>query len=700
MLPRLVVVAAVALLLAPGASAAGDPCRSIAPVPQYRDWPRIHSRIRQDPRQEAFIRRLVGAMTLEQKVGQMTQAEFPSLHDEAARRYRSEEITRFALGSVLGGGGSTPFADRRAPVRAWLALADELWEAAPVVNVPAPRGRDRGPLAIRIPLLWGEDYVHGTQPTFGSTIYPHNIGLGATRNTCLVRDIAEATARGGRATGMDLTFSPSVAVARDDRWGRTYESFSEDPAVVRALGTAMTEGFMGIERDRRSFRGLMTSSKHYLADGGSTRGIDQGVVEAPQAELINVHAQGYFGTLEAGAQCVMVGFFGTPERGEMAGDRHLLTEVLKVKIGFDGFILSDWNAIAFIPGCTRSSCPQAVLAGIDMFMVPHDWKAFIASTVAQVRSGEIPMARIDDAVTRILRAKVRAGLFRQIRPSRREHAGDEDAIVNRPLARRAVRESLVLLKNDGHVLPLARGKRVLVVGKSADSIANQTGGWTLSWQGGPAPFARDAINANGDFPGGQSILSGLEEALGAANVTHRADAAGVDVSRFDAVIAVIGELPYAEMFGDIATADGNWRDPGNLARRTLEHGVRHPEDRAVLRAVSGRGVPVITVLVSGRALYTNAEINLSDAFVAAWLPGTEGGGIADVLVRRGDGAIDHDFVGRLPFSWPRAACQTEVNVGDAEYHPQFPFGYGLDYRSGGQVGRLDETPGPLEGCTD
>jgi beta-glucosidase len=394
----------------------------------------------------------------------------------------------------------------------------------------------------------------------------------------------------------------------------------------------------------------------------------------------------------------MVGFFSTPD-GKISGNRHLVTEILKDKIGFDGLVVSDYNAIGQVVGCTNDHCPQAVNAGIDLFMVPFDWRTFIPNTVADVRAGAIPMSRIDDAVTRILRVKLRAGLFELPRPSERELAGNPENLVARSLARRAVRESLVLLKNNGNVLPLQRDQKILVVGKSADSIQNQTGGWSLLWQGGPAPFAPDATNPNSDFPVGQSILSGIQETVGAGNVTFVPDATGVNVNDFDAVIAVIAEFPGSEVFFDIATSTGNWRDPDNLALRTMEFGVRHPDDRAVVAAVSGKGVPVVTVLLAGRVQYTNFEINRSDAFIAAWLPGTEGKGIADVIFRSPNGSVNHDFTGKLPFSWPRSACQTTVNVGDPDYHPQFALGYGLSYRARAGVGMLDETAGPTGGCT-
>ncbi len=539
-----------------------DDCRDIDDAPTYSDWPRIRSRIRKDQDQERFIARVVAAMTLEQKVGQMTQLELGAMRDGATGEYDFSPITELSLGSVLTGGGSWPNADKHAAVADWVGTADLIWQASPVITVPRKHGG--GSDEIRIPAFWGVDAVHGHQSVFGSTIFPHNIGIGATRNTCLAREIGATTTRAVRATGLDMTFGPCLAVVRDDRWGRTYEGYSEDPSVVRALGKAGNEGTLFGSRDSRrhggrvtSFPGIFTNAKHYIADGGSFRGIDQGVVPASESELINIHGQGYYGAFEAGAQVVMVGFFGWQDRGENIADEYLVNQVLKQKIGFDGMVLSDWNAISFVPGCTVDHCPAAVNAGVDMFMVPFDFRAFVENTVADVQAGTIPMSRIDDAVTRILRAKMRGGLFEMPQPSERELAGDEEAITNRPLARQAVRESLVLLKNNDGVLPLRRNKKILVVGKSADSIQNTTGGWSLTWQGGPAPFAPDDVNLNSDFPAGQSILSGIQEKVGEDNVTFSVDASGVDVTDYYAVIAVIGEFPYSEFFGDVATADGN-----------------------------------------------------------------------------------------------------------------------------------------------
>lgn len=671
----------------------GGSCTNIAPAPHYNNWPRIRSAIQPDERDEAWIQRVVQAMSLEQKVGQMTQAEIGSLWDAPTASYQLADLTHMAVGSVLNGGGSWPEANKHAAVSDWIHLADAIWDASPVVTVPGKRG----PTQVKIPAFWGIDAVHGNSNVFGATLFPHNIGLGATRDTCLMREIGEATQRAVRATGQDWAFGPCLAVVRDDRWGRSYESWSEDPGVVRAFAGAMNDGLMSVDRSGRSFRGIISTAKHYIADGGSTQGIDQGNVLASEAELMNIHAQGYYGALASGVQTVMVGFFSWQDQGKDAGNAHLVNEILKQKIGFDGLVLSDWNAIGQIDGCVNDHCPQAVNAGVDLFMVPQDWRTFIPNTVADVRAGLIPMSRIDDAVTRILRVKLRAGLFEAPRPSERDLANDPENLTDRALARRAVRESLVLLKNDGAVLPLRTDRKILVVGKTADSIQNQTGGWSLTWQGGPWLFGATDANLNSDFPNGESILAGIRDKVGAGNVTFSVDAAGVNVRDFDAVIAVLGETPYAENFGDVATALGN-QNSDNTALRTLELGVRLPEDRAVLQAVSGQGVPVVTVLVSGRALYANAELNLSSAFVAAWLPGTEGGGVADVLFRKHNGAAAYDFTGKLSVSWPRSACQTSLNVGDAIYDPQFAFGYGLTYRSHTHIGVLDETAGPLAGC--
>jgi beta-glucosidase len=621
------------------------------------DWQAIHSSVARDPALEAHIARMVESMTLEQKIGQMTQPEIKSASPDDVRRYY--------LGSVLNGGGSWPNGNKHASAADWVALAQRYYDASMATGMVTP-----------VPVIWGIDAIHGNSNVYGATLFPHNIGLGAAHDPALVGRIGAAVGKAVRATGINWVFAPTLAVVRDDRWGRTYESFSEDPQLVRSYAGPYVRGLQG---DFRGPANVVATAKHFIGDGGTDQGKDRGVNLSSRAQMINLHGQGYYGALAAGAQTVMASFnswndvAGGIDYGKMHGSRALLTDLLKTRFGFDGFVVSDWNGIAEVPGCRVDSCAQAINAGIDMVMVPDDWKAFIANTLAQVRSGEIPMARIDDAVTRILRVKLRAGLFGQP-PRANRYAGRQDALQARALARAAVRESLVLLKNESPALPLRRGAKVLVVGKSAASMAHQTGGWSLTWQG--------TDNTNADFPQADTVLAGLRAALGAANVTYSADAAHVDPARFDAVVAVLGERPYAEGEGDIG--------PG----ATLRHTSRYPEDLAVLRAVAGHGKPVITVFESGRPLFVNDLLNLSDVFIAAWLPGTEGRGVADLLVR---GKERFDFRGKLSFSWPKAACQAPLNAGDADYAPLFPLGYGLRMAQRSHLGQLD-TSYPPAGC--
>ncbi len=628
-------------------------------LPTLADWPRVHSRVKDDAKLEARVQRMVSQLSLEEKVGQMTQPEITSITPAEVRQYH--------IGSVLNGGGAWPRADKHATQADWLALADSYWEASKQGN------------AAGVPAIWGIDAVHGNSNVFGATLFPHNIGLGAAHDPCLIRDVQAATARQVRATGQDWAFAPTLAVVRDDRWGRTYEGFSEDPRITRAYGYEAIRGLQGHSRHGIGSDGVIGTAKHFIGDGGTEGGKDQGVNASSEAEMINLHGQGYYGALAAGSQSVMVSFnswtneeLGIDE-GKLHGSRKALTEILKGKMGFDGLVVSDWNGIGQVPGCTNASCPQAINAGIDVVMVPAkaDWKAFIANTLAQVRKGEIPMERIDDAVTRILRVKLRTGLMDQPKPSAREHAQDGSALQEPALARKAVRESLVLLKNQQRLLPLPSDSKVLVVGKSADSLPNQTGGWSLTWQG--------TGNTNADFPNGTTILGGLRQALGASDVTFSETGEGADPSKFDAVIAVIGETPYAEGNGDIGKRSLAMSQPLDKDDES---------DLAVLDRVSGKGAPVATVFVAGRPMYMNRELNRSDAFVAAWLPGTEGQGVADLLVKgRHTG---RGFTGKLSYSWPATPCQTPLNAGDEGYAPLFKLGYGLRNGQKATVPQLPE----------
>ncbi|WP_423602414.1 glycoside hydrolase family 3 protein [Sphingomonas sp. MS122] len=609
------------------------------------DWPTLHSPIARDAAMEARIAGIVRGMTLEQKIGQMTQPDIRSVTPDDVRRYY--------IGSVLNGGGAWPGMKKDAPVTAWTALSDAYYRASMSTD-----------MAVQIPVIWGTDAVHGHGNVAGATLFPHNIGLGAARDPDLIQRIGRATARQVRATGISWVFAPTLAVGENRRWGRTYESYSSDPAIVAAYSRALVHGLQG---GLTGDGDVVATAKHYLGDGGTFDGVDQGENRATRTHMIQVHGAGYYPALKAGVQTVMVSYSSWNDvaagndYGKMHGSRALVTEVLKGKLGFDGLVVSDWNGIQQVPGCTKDHCPQAVNAGVDLIMVPDDWKAFIANTVADVREGRIAMTRIDDAVTRILRVKLRAGLFDHS-PVASAFAGRAEALDARELGREAVRKSVVLLKNQG-VLPLAPGKRVLVVGASADSLSNQTGGWSLTWQG--------TENSNADFKGGTTLLAALRDALGASNVTFSKDAVGVDPSSFDAVVAVLGETPYAEYNGDVR------------APKPVAHSALHPADLAVLQRVSGKGVPVVSVLYSGRPAYANDLINLSDAFIAAFLPGTEGEGLADLLV-----GGRHDFTGRLSFAWPGSACSTGENTDSIV---QFARGYGLSYA---RPSRVDALPLP------
>ena len=627
-----------------GAAHAAD-----TPVPGHlADWPAIRSERPADPALEQRVRTIVAGMTLAQKIGQMTQAEIKSI--------TPAQVKQYYIGSVLNGGGSWPDKNKHAGIGDWLDLAERYRDASMATDAK-----------VKIPVIWGTDAVHGDNNVFGATLFPHNIGLGAAHDPALIAAIGEATARSVRATGIDWAFAPTLAVAQNVRWGRTYESFSSEAPLVREYAQAYVTGLQGNFDDHH----VMATAKHFIGDGATWNGVDEGQARVSKQDMINVHGAGYVGALRAGVLSVMASYNSWDDvadrvdYGKMSGARALLTGALKEKMGFDGFVVSDWNAIGQLPGCSNASCPQAINAGIDMVMVPDDWQAFIANTTRQVEDGQIPISRIDDAVSRIVRAKLRMGLFDR-RPTQREGAGDAAALQHRELARRAVRESLVLLKNNHGALPLKAGAKILVVGKSADSLPNQTGGWSLTWQG--------TDNTNADFPHGETILAGLRAADGAANVSYSQTAAGIDLAPFDAIVAVIGETPYAEMKGDITLP------------ATLRHSDRYPEDLAVLQTVAKAHKPVVTVFVAGRPLFVNDLLDLSDAFVAAWLPGTEGGGVADVLFASTDGSAHHDFRGSLAMPWPGVPCPYQSAGRDQAW--LFAPSYGLRYAAAHELKTL------------
>lgn len=605
-----------------------------------------------DPAVETRVNAILEKLSLEQKVGQIIQGDSGSVTPEDVKKYR--------LGSVLSGGNSAPGPKPYAAANDWLSAADAYFEAS----------IDPDGVEIAVPIIWGIDAVHGHANLTGAVVFPHNIGLGAANNPDLIEQIAEVTARELTVSGHDWTFAPTLAVPRNDRWGRTYEGFSEDPAIVASYGDRIvyglqgrvgSEGFMGDGR-------VIPSAKHFLADGGTADGIDQGDALISEETLRDIHGAGYIPAVAAGAQTVMASFSAW-QGVRMHGNKDLLTDVLKGRMNFNGFVVGDWNGHGLIPGCTNTDCPESLIAGLDMYMAPDSWRGLYESTLEHVLSGKIPMDRLDDAVRRILRVKVASGIFDKPAPSARPMAGDQSILgssEHRKVARQAVRESLVLLKNENNILPLDAAQTILVVGPGADSISKAAGGWTLSWQGGGAD--------NSEFPNGQSILGGIRDIVGRAGGTliYAPDGdAGRDA---DVVIAVYGEDPYAEFRGDRAHLDftPNDFDPARLAEfRTA-------------------GVPVISVFLSGRPLWANSEINNSDAFVAAWLPGSEGGGVADLLFQTDP---SYDFTGRLSYSWPKLATQVELNAGDTPYDPLFPLGYGLSFDDDGTLAQLSEDSG-------
>jgi beta-glucosidase len=585
---------------------------------------------------EARVQAILARMTVEQKVGQIIQADIASVTPEDVRRYR--------LGSVLNGGNSGPGGDDLAPAEKWLELADAFYDASMDVAVGEPA----------IPIVWGTDAVHGHSNIIGATIFPHNVGLGATRDPELIERIGQVTAVEIRVTGQEWTFAPTVAVPQDYRWGRAYEGYSSDPSLVAAYVGSMIRGLQGLPSTSPILAGphVAASTKHYLADGGTTDGRDQGDAAISELELRLIHGAPYIPAIENGVATIMTSF-SSWNGVKLSAHRGLVTDVLKGRMNFDGMVITDWNAHGQVAGCSNASCPRAVDAGIDMFMAPDSWRMFYDSTLAQVRDGTIAMDRLDDAVARVLRLKERLGLFEMGKPSQRALSGEYELLGapdHRAVAREAVRKSMVLLKNTG-VLPLQPGGRILVAGDAANDIARQSGGWTLSWQGTGLE--------NDLFPGATSLWSGIEQAATATGGSAQLSEDGTFTQRPDAAIVIFGETPYAEFQGDIATLQ-------------LRPELRGPI--ATMRRLKEQGIPVVAVMITGRPLYVNEALNTADAFVAAWLPGSEGAGVADMLFAGADGEPAFEFQGLLPTAWPATARHGGATL--------FPFGYGMRYADG------------------
>ena len=615
-------------------------------------WPAIKNPVVANPRIEARIKSIMARMSLEQKVGQVIQADVGSV--------TPDDVVKYHLGSILNGGNSAPGGRLYATAPQWLAGADEFYAASmkPDGNLPI------------IPIIWGSDAVHGHGKVIGATLFPHNIALGAMRNPALMRQIGAVTAKEMRVTGLDWTFAPTLAVVRDDRWGRTYESYSENPEVVAAYAGPLVEGLQGRVGAADWLKGahIVATAKHFVGDGGTMNGKDQGDNAATEETLRDQQAAGYPAALRTGIQSVMASY-SSWQGVKMHGNRSLLTDVLKGRMGFGGFVVGDWNGHGQIPGCKPTDCPASMAAGLDMYMAPDSWKALYASTLKAAQDGTLPIARLDDAVARILRVKLRTGLFEAGKPSSRPFAGKLDALgspANRAIARQAVRESLVLLKNQASVLPLKPGQHLLIAGDGADSFMKQSGGWTLTWQG--TGLKRE------DFPGATTIGQALVAAAGPGNAAISID--GRFTTKPDVAVVVFGEDPYAEFQGDLP--DLTFRDKVNSL--------------ALLKQYRAAGIRTVAVFLSGRPLWVNPYLNQSDAFVAAWLPGSEGGGVADVLFGKAD------FKGKLSFSWPKRADQFSLNVGDAGYDPLFAYGYGLSYAKPGPVGPLSEDSGLTSGA--
>jgi beta-glucosidase len=577
------------------------------------------------------VKALVAGMTLQEKVGQMIQAEQSALKDVS-------DIEKYFLGSLLSGGSSDPKTGNG--LKDWTDLYDNL------------QSRTRN-TRLGIPILFGIDAVHGHNNVLNAVIFPHNIGLGCTRNPQLIERAARITALEVRATGINWTFAPCVTVPRDERWGRTYEGFGETPELARTLGEAAVRGYQG--SDLSNPVSVLACAKHWIGDGATNYGtgkrlkdnlriLDRGDVTISEKELREIHMQGYVSAIKAGVGTIMPSY-NSWNGVKCSGSRRLLTEILKEELRFDGFLISDYDAIDEIPGDYKTQIEVSVNAGMDMFMVPTKYRELYGLLLELVKENRVPVARIDDAVIRILRVKFAMGLMDKLRSplaDRKLHQSFGSA-AHRKVGRECVRESLVVLKNENGTLPISkRLKHIHVAGSGADDIGNQCGGWTISWQGKSGP----------GVDGGTTILKAIQNAVSnETKVTFSRD--GSNANGADIAIAVISETPYAEMMGD--------RTDLSLSKDDVE----------TVNRLKQSGMPVIVILVSGRPMIIEPVLNQADAFVAAWLPGTEGDGVADVLFG------DFRAKGKLSFSWPRSMDQIPVNVGDREYAPLFKYGYGL-----------------------
>ena len=571
---------------------------------------------------EDRVEDLLSLMTLEEKIGQMTQAE---------RMYITNgDIAEYFIGSVLSGGGSTPY--NNTP-EGWADMYDSFQ-------------KDALSTRLGIPIIYGVDAIHGHNNLFGATIFPHNIGLGATRDPELVKLIAQITAIETAATGVDWTFGPCITVPQDERWGRTYEGFSEDPELVAELGKAAIEGYQG--DDLSDSDTILACAKHFVGDGGTSGGVDRGDTICSEEYLREAYIYPYISALEVPVDSVMVSF-SSWNGVKMHSNSYLINDVLKEELGFEGFVVSDWQGINEIDGSSSNDMSEldiqeGINAGIDMVMVPDDYLDFINMLTELVNEGKISQSRIDDAVRRILTIKFKLGLFENPYADR-SNADSIGCEEHREIAREAVRESLVLLKNEGSLLPLSKDlDSIVIAGSKADDIGSQCGGWTIYWQG-----------AVGEITEGTSILEAIKNTVSNdTKVTYSVDGSEVP-SDADVAIVVVGETPYAEFTGD----------DKDLLLST--------QDIATINNARSAGIPVVVILISGRPMIITSEIDKWDALVAAWLPGTEGQGVADVIFG------DYAPTGKLSYTWPRSIEQLPINDTDGSKGSLFPFGFGLTY---------------------
>jgi len=583
------------------------------------------------------VRDLLSYMTLEEKIGQMTQVDRQFLESDSVTPAASvNDIGTYYLGSLLSGGGSTP--SKNFP-KAWAEMYD---------------GYQKIALSTRlgIPMIYGIDAVHGHNNVVGATIFPHQIGLGCTNNPQLVEDVNRATAVEIAATGIDWDFAPCLAVPRDERWGRTYEGFGETPDIVKKMAGAAVKGLQSDQLGNPT--SILACAKHFIGDGGTVWGtgmnkkIDRGDTRVTEQELREIHLPGYLHALEAGVGTVMASF-NQVNGDHCHGNKYLLTDLLKKELGFEGFVVSDWEGIDQIEGDYKFDIITSINAGIDMVMVPgaakwggQKYTDFINLCIEAVNEGSINESRINDAVARILKIKFEMGLFEKPYSDKSllSKVGSKE---HRKIAREAVRQSLVVLKNDG-VLPLSKDLgHIHVAGKNADDLGNQCGGWTITWQGESGPLTK-----------GTTIYEAIQIAVSSfTNVTFSKDGSGAKGA--DVGIVVVGETPYAEMEGD------------------QESLALDKKDLATIDRIRKAGVPVVVIIVSGRPLMIADELDKWGGVIAAWLPGSEGKGITDVIFG------DYNPTGRLSVTWPRNMAQIPINFGDTDYDPLFEYGFGLSY---------------------